>query len=97
MGDYQGKIERLVNEVMKCPTGKTTFETEDLAKEALIQNHIRNNYRSGSGPLDIYVCPDCGDWHFTSRPPAASWLLDPETISRIEKERRAFNWEQQMK
>ncbi len=82
---------------MKCPTGKTSFESQELAEEALIQNHIRNNHRSGAGPQNVYECRDCGDWHFTSQSPVSDLLLDREVQKRIEKERRVLEWEQRIK
>ena len=63
-----------------CVTGKTVFDTEELAVEALVQNHIRNRHRPGAGPVNVYACDDCGAFHFTSRPPAHSILSDPETL-----------------
>lgn len=82
---------------MTCPSGKTSFITRELGEEALIQNHIRNNPRKGAGPQNIYECMDCGEWHFTSRLPAADVLSDENVISRITKERRSFEWEQRIK
>ena len=78
---------------MSCPSGKTSFESEDLAEEALVQNHIRNNHRKGAGPRDVYECVDCGRWHFTSRQSETSILTDEEVLQRIEKERRTLEWE----
>ena len=82
---------------MACVTGKTSFESEELALEALVQNYIRHQHRPGAGPQDIYQCPECGDWHFTSRPPTNPFLLKPETINRIKEEGRAFEWERKFK
>lgn len=81
----------------KCSTGKVSFDSRELAEEALIQNHIRNNHRAGSGPINIYECMDCLNWHFTSRGDPCSLLIDPETVERIKKERRALEWEYRLK
>jgi hypothetical protein len=78
---------------MICSTGKTPFGTEELAIEALVQNYIRHQHRPGAGPQDVYQCQDCGNWHFTSRPPTNPILLKPETIARIKQEGRAMEWE----
>lgn len=82
---------------MGCPTGKTSFHTEELALEALIQNHIRFQHRKGAGPQNIYQCDDCDDWHFTSRLPSHPSLLDPETQKRIVEESRAKDWEDRLR
>lgn len=78
---------------MNCSSGKTTFDSKELAEEALIQNHIRNNHRPGTGPQNIYVCGDCGMWHFTSKGPVSPLLQDEEVKDRIAKEKRSQDWE----
>lgn len=82
---------------MKCRSGKTAFDSKELGEEALIQNHIRNNHREGSGPQNIYECDDCGDWHFTSRHPISELLLDESVLKRIARERLSLQWEQKIK
>ncbi|MFK7952491.1 MAG: hypothetical protein AB8B73_06565 [Ekhidna sp.] len=82
---------------MKCVTGKTVYETAEIAEEALIQNHIRNNHRVGSGPINIYECRDCHHWHFTSQGNLNQQLENPEVIQRIKQERRVREWEFKLK
>jgi len=82
---------------MGCSTGKRMFDSMILAEEALIQNHVRNDYRKGEGPTNVYECNLCGAWHFTSKGEPHELLSDPEVIARIESERRAFVWEQRLK
>ncbi|SNS69849.1 hypothetical protein SAMN05421640_0900 [Ekhidna lutea] len=81
----------------KCISGKKCFESEELAEEALIQNHIRNNYRGGEGPVNVYQCDNCGYWHFTSKGDKSEKLRDPEVLEFIERERRAFDWERKLR
>ncbi|MEP1095239.1 MAG: hypothetical protein ABJG78_09025 [Cyclobacteriaceae bacterium] len=80
---------------MGCVTGKNQYDSEDLAKEALIENRIRNNHRDGSGPINIYQCQDCKDWHFTSNGSEADFLRDPAIIERIKRQRQLFDWSDQ--
>lgn len=82
---------------MKCSTGKRCFEDGIVALDALIQNHIINDYASKEGPINIYQCDLCGSWHFTSKGPRHEALADPETQERIRKERRANYWERKLK
>jgi len=82
---------------MKCPSGKSSFYAQELAEEALIQNHIRNNHREGAGPQNVYECAECGEWHFTSRPPASDVFSDEGVLKRIHEERRSLEWERRMK
>lgn len=83
--------------MVKCTSGKTIFQSKELAEEALIQNHIRNNHRAGSGPINVYECNDCQNWHFTSTGETSFLLLDTEVKNRISKDRRAMEWEYRLK
>jgi hypothetical protein len=80
-----------------CISGKSIFQSKELAEEALIQNHIRNNHREGSGPINVYECRDCLNWHFTSNGNVSPLLLDSEIKKRIAKERTALEWEYRFK
>ncbi|MEO9868856.1 hypothetical protein [Ekhidna sp.] len=80
-----------------CVSGKVRFELKELAEESLIQHHIRNNYQRGQGPLNVYQCLDCGNWHFTSKGDSHEMFEDPEVIRKINHERRGLEWEQRLK
>ena len=82
--------------MMRCASGKRIYETIELAEEALIQNHIRNNYREGEGPINIYLCPNCSNYHFTSKGQTHPMFEDPDTVERIKKERIALDWERKL-
>ena len=83
---------------MHCPvTRKRSFLTEDMALEALFQNHIRNNYHTGQGPINVYLCEECGDWHFTSKGEMHPTLSDSLDNGDLKAERDAFFWEQKFK
>ena len=81
----------------KCVSGKRIYESESLAVEALIQNHVFNNYRVNEGPINVYECRDCMQWHFTSKGHKHPTLEDPATLRTIEREKRAYNWERGFK
>lgn len=80
-----------------CGSGKRLFESEAIALEALIQNHIVNTYNVGEGPRNVYLCNECGSWHFTSKGETHSFLDDEETMAKIKKERIASHWERKLK
>jgi len=83
---------------MQCSSGKKgCFERESLALEALVQNHIMNDYSVDEGPINVYQCDECDYWHFTSREPKNAILEDPDTLKRIKKERRANYWERKLR
>ena len=82
---------------MNCSTGKRCFEQESLALEALIQNHAFNNYSSNEGPINVYECPQCGCWHFTSKGNKHSIFEDSGVSERIKRERVANYWERKLR
>lgn len=79
--------------MMKCVSGKNGYESKELAQEALIQHHVRKSHRKGTGPINIYLCSDCDEWHFTSKGAPADFLEDGEVKERIAREKRALDWE----
>lgn len=91
------KEEKTLNKKSSCSSGKRVFDTQELANEALINNHIVNDYKPNEGPLNVYQCDDCGLWHFTSKGSKSDLLDDQEVIERIKKERLATYWERQLK
>lgn len=86
------RLQQVVSKAVNCVSGKNCYESIELAKEALISNHIQNDYRQGTGPVNIYECNDCHNWHFTSRGPMAHFLGDKEVVKRIEAERKLRKW-----
>lgn len=79
-----------------CITGKRSFADEELALEALIQHHIINDYPPNQGPINVYECSECGNWHFTSK--GTNKILDnPDIKNRIKKERIANQWERRLR
>lgn len=77
----------------KCITGKRIFHSEELAKEALIQHHIINDYKHTTGPINVYSCQECGNWHFTSKGERNEIFEDEAMVEYIKRERRAWHWE----
>ena len=82
---------------MRCSTGKRCFAGESVALEALIQNHIINDYLPNEGPVNVYECHQCGYWHFTSKGLKNAIFKDADTLKRIQQERRANYWERKLK
>ena len=83
---------------MFCPVSKkVSYPDEALALEALIQHHIRNFHDSGRGPVNIYQCDHCGDWHFTSKAERHPDLDSPEVMQRIQRERLGDHWERRLR
>lgn len=82
---------------MDCVTGKIRYASKSLAEEALIEKRARFHFRENSGPIGVYLCDDCGDWHFTSKGTPSSILNSDGVKNRIEKEREAYFWERKLR
>ena len=82
---------------MGCVTGKTCYDSLEIAEEALIQNRIRNFHREGSGPINVYQCDLCETWHFTSKGEPSEILAHPDTQERIRKGGEAYFWENKLR
>jgi hypothetical protein len=83
---------------MFCPvTRKVSYDTEELAVEALIQNHIRNDHMPGRGPINVYQCEHCGTWHFTSKGLANPTLENEDVKARIKKEKLGEYWDRKLR
>lgn len=80
-----------------CTTGKRSFDNKSLAEEALIQHHIRNSYKTGEGPINVYECDDCGNWHFTSKGIKNELFSDAEIVKKIQSERIGYQWERKIR
>jgi hypothetical protein len=81
----------------KCPTGKRLYHSEQLAEDALIEAHIHFDYRAGGGPLAVYQCDECGEYHLTSRGPMNARLASQIADGTIKKHKEAGRWQGKFK
>ena len=78
---------------MKCPSQKVCYLTAELAEDALIDAWGRNNYTSKSrAPVAVYLCDDCGYFHFTSQGTLNSRLKEQIESGKIKKDQEANYW-----
>ena len=72
---------------MKCPSGKRIYHSKQLAEDALLELWSKNDYKHG-GPINIYQCEDCGNFHMTSKGLVNNRLAQylSDNRSRIDKE-----------
>jgi hypothetical protein len=82
--------------MVTCPTRKRVYQTESLAEDALIDAHGRNRY-SGTGPISIYRCEECGYYHFTSRGPMNARLAEAISSGKIKLQQQANEWSRKWK
>lgn len=80
-----------------CPTGKRGYLSYELAEEALIGAHVAYNYVKGSGPVGVYQCDDCGQYHLTSKGTINKRLDQMLKDGTLKKNKEANWWEQKWK
>ncbi len=49
-----------------CVTKKKMYPSLEIAEDALIEAWTRYEYANGNGPVAVYQCNDCGQFHLTS-------------------------------
>ncbi len=82
--------------MVKCSSGKRVYLTENLAEDALIDAHARNNY-AGTGPVAFYQCEDCGYYHFTSKGKMNEKLAQQLANGKIKLQQEANRWTNKLK
>lgn len=81
----------------QCDTKKRCFPSIDEVKEALIYQRALLPESAGYGPCNYYFCELCGNYHMTSKGGMANFLLQPEIVLQINRERQKIQWEQRIR
>ena len=74
-----------------------SYPSSEIAIEALIQAYSRFSFPKGTGPITIYLCEECGNFHFTSK-----GIMHPElekylSGKHINRDREAERWLHKLK
>lgn len=83
--------------VTTCSSGKKVFLSNNLAEEALLSAHVQFNFGQGKGPVAVYQCDDCGQFHLTSRGELNTRLKDFLASSDFKRQRQAADWADKLK
>ncbi len=78
--------------MLKCVSNKKVYPSKEIAEEALIGAHTQFEYKVGSGPVAVYQCEDCGNFHLTSRPPMNQKLEQLINEGKIQRQKEANQW-----
>lgn len=81
----------------RCATGKRVYASQEMAEEVLIEAWTRYEYKGNQGPIAVYRCDDCGQYHLTSRGPMNERLAAALADGRISKQKEARRWEDKFK
>ena len=80
-----------------CPSGKQVFPSEDVAVEALLDLWSRVDFGLGAAPVTVYVCYDCGQYHFTSKGVRHPRLEELLSGKDLKLRRQASSWERKLR
>ena len=81
----------------QCNSGKRVYASEQIAEEVLIEAWTRYDYKPNEGPIAVYRCDDCGQYHLTSRGPMNEKLASALAEGRIQKQKEARHWEEKFR
>lgn len=76
----------------KCPSGKRSFNSQQVAEDVLIDLWSKNEYRQGEGPVAVYRCEDCGYYHLTSGGSMNERLAKALAGGELKIQREANRW-----
>jgi hypothetical protein len=77
--------------MIKCASNKKVYPSKEIAEEALIEAHSQFDYKGG-GPVGVYQCEDCGNFHFTSKGPMNQKLAELIKDGKLNRTREANQW-----
>lgn len=80
-----------------CITKKKSYPTREIAEDALIEARIQYEYPEGGGPVNVYQCEDCGDFHLTSKGPVNGKLAAHLSEGKIKRQKEAGHWMDKLK
>jgi hypothetical protein len=76
-----------------CVSGKKAYSTQAIAEEVLIEAHTRYDYGRTTGPIAVYLCDDCGQYHLTSQGQMNERLEQYLKEGKIKRSKEANQWE----
>ena len=81
----------------RCISGKRVYATQQIAEDVLIEAWSRYDYNNNTGPVSVYKCEDCGNYHLTSTGPVNERLAKALAEGKIRQQREARRWEERFK
>lgn len=81
----------------KCVTQKKSYSTQQIAEDALIEAWINFDFSRGNGPVTVYRCDDCGEFHLTSSGTMNQRLAGAIESGLIKRQKEANQWMRKFK
>lgn len=83
--------------MLTCSSGKKIYTSQPMAEDALLEAWIRFNVKEGNGPIAVYQCEDCGNYHLTSKGPMNEKLAKYLAEGKMKRDQEARWWEDRLK
>jgi len=80
-----------------CVTGKKMYPTREIAEDVLIEARTQYDYAESSGPIAVYLCEDCGQFHLTSKGVMNAKLAQYLAEGKIQRQKEANRWMEKFK
>lgn len=80
-----------------CVTHKKMYATQEIAEDVLIEAWTRYDYTPGNGPVTVYKCPDCNQYHLTSTGEMNTKLVAALKDGKISRQKEADRWMRKFK
>jgi hypothetical protein len=80
-----------------CISGKRVYPTQLVAEDVLIEAWTKFEYTANNGPVAVYQCEDCGQFHLTSRGPMNERLAKALADGKIQRLKEADRWLNKLK
>jgi len=81
----------------RCVSGKRMYRSIEIAEDVLIETWTRFDFAPENGPISVYQCEDCGQFHLTSRGPMNEKLSAALKNGDIKRGKEAARWEDKLK
>ena len=81
----------------QCISGKRTYGSQEVAEDALIEAWTRFKFAHNNGPVAVYRCDDCGEYHLTSQGPVNPRLAQAIAEGKIQRQQEADRWTNKLK
>lgn len=83
--------------MIKCSSHKKVYPTQEMAEDALIDARIHFDYAAHGGPIAVYKCEDCGNYHLTSKGTVNQKLATLIANGHLKRQKEANQWLDKLK
>lgn len=87
-----GYISGKSNMMKSCVTGKKSYPNQFIAEQALIEAQAHYDYGRASGPVAVYRCEECGNFHLTSKGPINEKLAEAIKKGKLKALKEENQW-----